>query len=92
MELPSSTWVQYIKQLGHDKVQGSEGQDTSLLRFLELMEARREPALRADQTLNANFGLYIIGNRMQNIESAHVQVVGRRADYACISCHHNFGP
>ncbi|KAJ5585149.1 uncharacterized protein N7459_004949 [Penicillium hispanicum] len=55
------------------------------------MEARREPS-RAGQALNAEFGTHIIGNGIQNIKYALIKVIGRLADYTCLSCRLRFGP
>ncbi|KAJ5356375.1 hypothetical protein N7517_010984 [Penicillium concentricum] len=104
IEIPAITWgtaekppgalAAHIKRLDYSVAHsGDSGRLTSeALAFMSLMPAQRDLVLRPNVSWMRVILERTLNSRIENIESALLQVVGLRAEHPCVPCQRGYGP
>lgn len=91
---PPGALATYIKRLDYSKAhfRNSDRLKSDVLEVMNLMPAQRDPVLRLERTWTGVKLDRIINERIENIESALLQVVGAPAEQPCDPCQRGQGP
>ncbi|KAJ5952336.1 uncharacterized protein N7479_010749 [Penicillium vulpinum] len=91
---PPGALAAHIKRLDFPKAhfRKSDRLKSDALEDMSLMPAQRDPVLRSEKTWTGPKLDRIIGESLDNIESALQQVVGVRVEPPCLSCLRGHGP
>lgn len=93
-DYPPGALAAHIKRLNYNEARFyNDGQlKSDALEVMNLMPAKRDPILRPETAWSGATLDQIISERIENIESALMQVVGVPAEQPCIPCQRGHGP